>query len=213
MNQPIHVGNLIKQKFKELHPDKTEVWLAEQINRSDRTVRTDFKRERMRIKKIKAYSLIIGYNFLADLNHNNFEEVDNLTLTEIEIYLGAQISKAYYNYKKEHPECTKRWLAEKLCVGERTAKRLFHAAPIDDAFLHKLSNILDTNLFLPIVGILNRHFDEVKAGRAGLLSFVVRDDNPYRFTLYTEDYSRFQVFDLIEFLFNSGMMEKELGKM
>lgn len=211
MNQQIHVGDLIRQKFEELHPDKTQMWLAKQLNRTDRTVRNDFQREVMRIRKIKAYSLIIGYNFLADLNHNNFEEVDNLSLTEIETYLGAQISKAYDNYKREHPECTKKWLADKLCITEQTAGRWFHSAPVQDDLLRKLSNILGTNLFLPLAGLLNRHFDEVKAGRAGLLSFVVRDANPYRFSLYSEDYSRCQAFDLIEFFINAGMMQKELS--
>lgn len=209
-NQQIHVGKLIQDKFEELHPDKTQVWLGEQLDLTDRTVRKDFKREVMRINKIKAYSVAIGYNFLADLNHNDFEDVDNLTLTEIEAYLGAQILKAYDNYKREHPECTKRWLADKLCVGERTLWRWFHSAPVDDVLLRKLSNILGTNLFTPIFGILYRHLEEVKAGRTGLLTFVVENSNSDKFTLFSEDYSRSQTFDLMDFLFNAGMMDREL---
>lgn len=211
MNQPIHVGYLIQNKFEELYPGKTQMWLAEKMNRTDRTVRNYFEKQSMRIKDIKMFSELLGYNFLAELNHNNFEELDNLTLTEIETYLAAQISKAYHNYKKTHPECTQRWLAGKLCVTEKTLSRMLECAKVDDALLRKLSNLLDTNLFTPIAGLLNRHLDEVKAGRAGLLSFTVRDAEPYKFTLYSEDCSRCQVFDLLEFLFNAGMMEKELS--
>lgn len=220
MNQSIHVGELIQKKFEELHPDKTQMWLAEQLGRSDRTVRNYFKRQSMRIKDIKKLSVAIGYNFLADLHPDNFEEVDQLTLTEIETYLAAQISKAYDNYKQEHPECTKKWLADKLCVGERTAKRLFHSAPVDDAFLFKLSNLLGTNLFLPVAGILQRHFDEVKAGRAGLLlcinlnadTFPSFGSNSNSFTLSSEDKSRSQAFDVRKFSFMARAMEWELRK-
>lgn len=211
MKQVVHVGELIEQKFRELYPDKTQDWLAEKMGCTDGNVRKYFAKRSMRIKHIKIFSEQLGYNFLAELNHNNFEELDNLTLTEIETFLGGQILKAFNNYKKTHPKCTQRWLAGELGVSAKTLKRIFTCAKVDDHQLHRLSNILETNLFTPIALILHRHLEEKKAGRAGLLSFVVHDPNPDKFALYSEDYSRCQVFDFFDFFFNAGMMEKELS--
>lgn len=64
----IHIGKLIKDVFKEQHPDKTIDWFAAQLHCNRTNIYDIFKRPAIDTEKLQQISQILSHDFFADLS-------------------------------------------------------------------------------------------------------------------------------------------------